>query len=205
MNANNVIRPPKRISSNYLMNLNIQSYGSDNLYPQRMYDLIQNSPTGAGCVDRYQTFIEGNGLRNTDFAEYVCNRKGETIDDVFRLIAQDVALYRGFALHVNYNAAAEIVELQHVPFQDCRLEEEDVNGQVLYVNVHPDWTGESTRKGKKLTVDKKSVKKIYMFNPIQKVVMSQIEHEGGIDMYSGQILWFSLVWGTERSVYESVG
>lgn len=174
------------------MNLNIQSYGSDNLYPQRMYDLIQNSPTGAGCVDRYQTFIEGNGLRNTDFAEYVCNRKGETIDDVFRLIAQDVALYRGFALHVNYNAAAEIVELQHVPFQDCRLEEEDENGQVLYVNVHPDWTGESTRKGKKLIVDKKSVKKIYMFNPIQKVVMSQIEHEGGIDMYSGQILWFSL-------------
>lgn len=192
MNANNVIRPPKRISSNYLMNLNIQSYGSDNLYPQRMYDLIQNSPTGAGCVDRYHTFIEGNGLRNTDFAEYVCNRKGETIDDVFRLIAQDVALYRGFALHVNYNAAAEIVELQHVPFQDCRLEEEDENGQVLYVNVHPDWTGESTRKGKKLIVDKKSVKKIYMFNPIQKVVMSQIEHEGGIDMYSGQILWFSL-------------
>jgi hypothetical protein len=192
MNANNVIRPPKRIDTSYLMNLNIQSYGIDNLYPQRMYDIVQNSPTGAGCVDRYQTFIEGNGLRNTQFSEYVCNRKGETIDDVFRLLAQDIALYRGFALHVNYNAACEIVELQHVPFQDCRLEEEDEDGQVLYVNVHPDWTGESTRKGKKLTVDRKTVKKIFMFNPIQNVVMSQIVKSGGIDAYLGQILWVSM-------------
>lgn len=174
------------------MALNIQSYGSDNLYPQRMYDLIQNSPTGAGCLDRYQTFIEGNGLKDTDFSEYVCNRKGETVDDLFRLIAQDVSLYRGFALHVNYNMAAQITELQHIPFQNCRLEEEDENGAVTYINVHPDWTGSSTRKGKPMRVDKKTVKKFYVFNPIQKVVLAQIEKAGGIDLYQGQILWVSL-------------
>lgn len=192
MNVNNVVRPPKRIDTSYLMSLNIQSYGSDNLYPQRMFDLVQNSPTGAGCLDRYETFIEGNGLRDTEFSEYICNRKGETVDDVFRLICQDVSTYRGFALHVNYNSAAEITEVQHIPFQNCRLEEEDENGQVQYINVHPDWTGESTRKGKKVTVDRKNVKKFFMFNPIQKVVMSQIEKSGGIDLYQGQILWVSL-------------
>lgn len=192
MNANNVIRPPKRIDVSYLMELNIQSYGSDNLYPQRMYDLVQNSPTAAGCLDRYQTFIEGNGLRDTNFSEYICNRKGETVDDVYRLISQDVAYYRGFALHVNYNAAGQIVELQHIPFQDCRLEEEDDNGQVVYVNIHPDWSGKGTRKGKPLTVNKRSVKKLFMFNPIQKVVMSQIVASGGIDQYQGQVLWVSL-------------
>ncbi len=192
MNANTVIRPPKRFKVNYLTTLNIQSYGSDNLYPQRMCDLVLNSPTGSGCLDRYQTFIEGNGLRNTDFSEYICNRKGETMDDLYRLIAEDMALYRGFALHVNYNSACEIVELQHIPFQDCRLEEEDENGAILYINVHPDWSGESTRKGRAINVEKKNIKKFYLFNPIQNVVMSQIESSGGIDLYQGQILWFSM-------------
>lgn len=192
MNANNVIRPPKRIDVSYLMELNIQSYGSDNLYPQRMYDLVQNSPTGASCLDRYQTFIEGNGLRDTNFSEYICNRKGETVDDIYRLISQDVAYYRGFALHVNYDSTGKIVELQHIPFQDCRLEEEDEQGQVVYVNIHPDWTGRSTRKGKPITVNRRNVKKMFLFNPIQKVVMAQIVASGGIDQYQGQVLWFSM-------------
>jgi hypothetical protein len=157
-----------------------------------MFDLIQNSPTGSGCVERYQTFIEGNGLRNKDFSEYVCNRRGETIDDIFSLIAKDLAYYHGFALHVNYNMACEIVELQHIPFDCCRLEEEDDNGQVIYINVHPDWTGEKSRKGKKILVDKNHIDKIYVFNPIKNVVLSQIEASGGIDQYKGQVLWFSM-------------
>ena len=192
MNVSNVIRAQKRFSTEYLSTLNIQMYGSDNLYPQRMFDLIQNSPTGSTCAERYQTFIEGNGLRNTAFTQYVCKRKGETIDDIFSLIAKDLAYYHGFALHVNYNMAAEIVELQHVPFQCCRLEEEDENGQVVYINIHPDWIGEKTRKGKKILVDKNNVQKVYAFNPLQNVVLSQIEASGGIDQFKGQILWFSM-------------
>lgn len=192
MNANSVIRPLKRFSVDYQTLLNIQTYGSDNLYPQRMYDLIQNSSTGLTCVERYMTFIEGNGLHNKEFAEYICNRKGETLDDINSLIAADLAYYHGFALHVNYNMACEIVELQHIPFQNCRLEEEEEDGQVVYINVHPGWTGKRTRKGKPINVDKKNVKKIYMFNPIPEVVLSQIEASGGIDSYQGQILWVSL-------------
>ena len=79
MNANSVIRPLKRFSVDYQTLLNIQTYGSDNLYPQRMYDLIQNSSTGLTCVERYMTFIEGNGLHNKEFAEYICNRKGKRL------------------------------------------------------------------------------------------------------------------------------
>lgn len=192
MNVNNVIRPPKRFNTSYLSQLNIQSYGKDNLYPQRMSDLIQNSPTGGTCLERYQTFIEGNGLKDKVFSEYVCNRRGETIDDIFSLIAQDIAKFNGFSLHINYNAACEIVEVLHVPFENCRLEEEDDSGSVTYINVHPDWEGNKTRKGRKIMVDRINVKKYFSFNPIPKVVMSQIESCGGIEHYSGQILWVSL-------------
>ena len=192
MNINNVKRPQPRYIDSYWSNLNIQAYGKDNLYPQRLYNLIRNSSVGGACLDRYETFIEGDGLRNTEFSEFICNRRGDTIDDLYRLIAQDMALYHGFALHVNYNMMCDIVEVNHIPFQQCRLEEETADGKVVYINVHSDWEGKKTRKGVPIRVDKKNVKKIYCFNPRKEVVLSQIVKSGGIERYRGQILWFSM-------------
>lgn len=206
MNINNVKRSPKRIQTYYLNTLNIQAYGRDNLYPQRMFDLIQGSSIGSSCCERYQTFIKGNGLNNTGFSEYICNRAEETVDDIYRLIARDMALYHGFALHVNYNVFCDIVELTHVPFQTCRLEEETLDGKVVYINIHPDWTGHKTRKGRYIRVTKDNVKKIYTFNPNKEVVMSQIKASGGIENYRGQILWFSMdgKWEYPRPIYDKV-
>lgn len=192
MNINSVKRPQKRFSTQYLSTLNIQSYGIDNLYPQRMYDLVQNSPTGGTCVDRYLQFIEGNGFNDTEFSEYVCNRGGECVDDVLHLCCRDMAYYHGFALHVNYNLACEIVEVQHIPFANLRLEEENEEGRVLYIAVHPDWTGRKTRKGKSISVNGATVEKIATFNPKREVVMAQIVAAGGVENYKGQILWVSL-------------
>ncbi len=206
MNINTVKRSSKRFSVQYLSILNLQSYGSDNLYPQRMRDLIANSPTGGICVDRYQRFIEGNGFNNTEFSEYVCNHLGETIDDIHHRISQDLAYHNGFALHVNYNMACEICELQHVPFQNTRLEEENDEGQVLYIAVHPDWTGRKTRKGKRISVDVNSVEKIRVFNPKKEVVLAQIVEAGGIEHYKGQILWVSLdgLFEYPKPIYDKV-
>lgn len=192
MNINNVKKPTPRYIDPYWSNLNIQAYGKDNLYPQRLFDLIRNSSVGGSCLDRYETFIEGDGLRNKEFSEFVCNRKGDTIDDLYRLIAQDMALYHGFALHVNYNMMCDIVEVTHIPFQQCRLEEESRDGKVVYINVHPDWTGKKTRKGNVIRVDKQNVKKIFCFNPRKEVVLAQIVKSGGIENYKGQVLWFSM-------------
>lgn len=192
MNANSVVRPTKRLVNSYKSELNIQTYGQDNLYPQRILDIVENSATGASCLERFQNFIEGNGVDNQYFSEYECNRRGDTVDDILHLMAQDLGRFNGIALHVNYNLACEIVEVQHVPFQDCRLEEEDDNGRVSYINLHPDWSGQKTRKGKKVYVDKNNVDKIFPFNPEPKVVMAQIEKAGGIEHYKGQILWFSM-------------
>ncbi|WP_289872869.1 hypothetical protein [uncultured Duncaniella sp.] len=192
MNVNSVVRPTKRLINSYKSDLNIQTYGQDNLYPQRILDIVDNSATGSSCLERFQNFIEGNGVDNQDFSEYECNRRGDTVDDILHLMSQDLARFNGIALHVNYNLACEIVEVQHVPFQDCRLEEEDDSGRVAYINVHPDWSGQKTRKGRKVYVDKQNVEKIFPFNPEPKVVMAQIEAAGGIEHYKGQILWFSM-------------
>lgn len=206
MNINNVKKSVERFDVSYCSTLNIQRYGKDNLYPQRMRNLIQSSHTGGACCERYQTFIEGNGLNNTEFSEYVCNRAGDTVDDIFRLIAHDMAMFHGFALHVNYNVFGEIVEMSHVPFEACRLEEETEDGKVVYINYHPDWTGHKSRKGRYIRVSKENVKKIYTFNPRREVVQTQIIKSGGIESYKGQILWFSMAgkWEYPCPIYDKV-
>lgn len=206
MNLNTVKRASKRFNTAYLSALNIQAYGIDNLYPQRMLDLVLNSPTGGVCVERYQQFIEGNGYNDVDFSEYIVNRGGETVDDIHHLVSRDLALYHGFALHVNYNMKCEIVELQYIPFQNCRLEEENDQGQVLFIAVHPDWSGRKTRRGKRVLVDVNTVSKIHTFNPKKDVVMAQIIEAGGIEYYKGQVLWVSMDGKYEypRPIYDKV-
>lgn len=182
----------KRIDIRYLQQLGIQAYGEDNLYPQTLKNIVSASSTGSECADRFADFIEGNGFREVSFSEYVVNRKGDTADDIHALVCRDIADYGGLALHVNYNILGEIVELQHIPFENCRLLEEDDNGYVAKIAIHPDWSGCKTRKGTRIKISKENVDYIDVFNPIKSVVQAQIEAAGGVEYYKGQVLWVSM-------------
>lgn len=191
MTIRQVKHPKERLEVSYDSSLGIQLYGDKNLYPQEMSRIIASSPTGGICLERYATFIEGNGFNDVAFSSYICNRRGDTIDGMLHNISEDMAKYRGFAIHVNYNIYCEIVSMTHIPFECCRLEEETADGKVVHIAYHPDWQGRKTREGKKLIPNKKSIRWYYQYNPKKDVVMSQIEKAGGIENYSGQILWFS--------------
>lgn len=172
----------------------IQTYGRDNQYPQMLHRIIQSSPTGSGCLERYATFIEGDGFANLAFAEMVVNHKGETVDSLHSLICKDYAEYGGFAIHVNYNALGQIVEMQHVPFEQTRLSYEDDRGFVPFIMVHETWTAHKRRHKKNGDIRVELVKDcdtIHRFNPLREVVMAEIEACGGIDFYKGQIFWYS--------------
>ena len=164
-----------RFDTGYIQTLGIQSYGQDNLYPQVLRNIIAASSTGSECVERFANFIEGNGFRAELFSEYVVNRRGDTADDIHALVCKDVADFDGMALHVNYNVLGDIVELHHIPFENCRLMEEDANGYMAKIAIHPDWTGKKTRKGKAIQVKKDNIDYIDVFNPRKEVVLAQIE------------------------------
>ena len=187
-----------RFDTGYIQALGIQSYGQDNLYPQVLRNIIAASSTGSECVERFANFIEGNGFRAELFSEYVVNRRGDTSDDIHALVCKDVADFDGMALHVNYNVLGDIVELHHIPFENCRLMEEDANGYMAKIAIHPDWTGKKTRKGKAIQVKKDNIDYIDVFNPRKEVVLAQIEAAGGIEYYKGQVLWIS---GAGKNVY----
>lgn len=181
-----------RIDVKYLQSLGIQTYGDDNLYPQIIRDIVNASSSGRECADRYLDFIEGNGYNDIALSEYVVNRRGETMDDIHSLICQDMAMYHGIALHVNYNVNGEITEINHVPFENCRLCEPDDNDYYSRIAIHPDWSGKKTRNGKVVQVKRENIDYIHVFNPNKSVVLAQIEAVGGIEYYQGQVLWLSL-------------
>lgn len=191
MNILQVKSSSKRFEVPDISNLSIKAYGSDNLYPQRMLDILANSPTGTLCVRRMARFIEGRGFKDPKLYGYVINSEGQTMDDVLRLVAADLAKFKGFALHLNYNALLEIVEMHHVPFENCRIGSDDSDGYTGKVAVHPDWSGKKKQGGKQLKISKDTVDYINVFNPIKEVVLSQVDFSGGVDLYSGQILYYS--------------
>jgi hypothetical protein len=191
MNVKTAKKSPPRVDVNYLTRFNLQTYGADNLYPQHLQDITGASGTTELCLNRYSKFIEGYGFDNEAFASYKVNRQGTTGDELLHDVAEDVARFGGFALHVNYNVLCQVTEVSFVPFENCRLEESDAVGNVAHIVIHPDWKGKKTRAGKRLTVDDKHISRINVFNPDPAVVTQEILNAGGIEHYNGQILWCS--------------
>lgn len=180
-----------KIEVAYISALGIQSYDRDNLYPQNVMAICQSSKTGNACLERFRDFMEGDGLASSLLSEYRVNRQGETLGDIHSLISQDLATFNGFALHVNYNAFGKISDLHWVPFENVRLEEADEEGVIKRVAIHPDWSGKSTRGGRRVKVSRETVDFLDVFNPDPEIVAAQIVDAGGITQYKGQVLYVS--------------
>lgn len=197
MNIQKIKKAPQRIDVSYLSTLGIKSYGANNLYPQQAKAILDSSSTGAQCADRYARFIEGEGFVNKVIYDLEVNAFGDTTDDILTALAQDIADYGGFALHVNYDLNCKITDITHVPFESCRLQEDDDAGYISHIVTHPDWMGHTTRNGNILKVSKDTITTYDRFNPNPVIVRAQIAAAGGIDHYKGQIMWVSMA-GRDR-------
>lgn len=175
----------------FLKNLGIKSYDADNLYPQNVRNIVLNSKTGNGCLERYADYIEGRGIASAPLAGVVINLDGETLADLHALASGDLAMNDGFAVHVNYDIDANIVSLHNIPFENVRLCEPDEEGYIRQVAVHPDWTGQLTRNGKPVKISRETVDYIDVFNPDPSIVLAQMQEAGGPQFYKGQVLYYS--------------
>lgn len=190
MNIQAIKQPEKRFENTELSKLDIQSYGVDNLYPQRVREVIAASASGKVCTTRYARFIEGGGFGDAGLYDYVVNAGGDTMDDLLKRLTVDLAYFGGCVLHVNYNALGEIISLTHVPFEHCRLTLPDDSGYVAKVAVFADWSGTSKRGGKVLKPTPDTVDYIDAFNP--RFAQSQMAALENPELYKGQILYHSM-------------
>jgi hypothetical protein len=180
----------KRLKVSLDYNHKIQFYGADNLYPQRAEQVRLRSPLLVSATRIFEDFINGEGwdLNN----DIILNHHGQTGRDVLNLAAKDFSRSLGFALHLNFDGRGLVTEIQHIPFEYCRLGLPDAFGNVSTIVVSNNWEEDS----EKLPPSKN--RSIYtetfpIFNPLTA---------GGetvtIPQPLGQVLYFT---GIEKNKY----
>jgi len=182
------LRTDRRKGSVKITSYNIASYGEDNDYPDKIIDIFNASPTGKGCLNVCRRFIFGDGYIDQSLATTIVNRKGQTANHVLRKAVDDLPLFGGFAIHVNYNGLLEPVEYQVIPFDHCRIEINKDGLPTTRIAVHPNWNN----KDKLRKFDKRDIKYYPSFNPRKKVLFEQVAEVGGIESFRGQVLYFSM-------------
>jgi hypothetical protein len=111
-------------------------YGYNNLFPQHLITLYYNSPIHNALTNSIAYMIEGQGT-------------GTILDNALQGIAFDLKLQGSFCAEVIWSMDfTRVVQINHLPFENCRLaydkEEDDVTG-IFYSK---DWANTRSKKGK---------------------------------------------------------
>lgn len=191
----------KRIEKKASKQEHILNFDVDNLYPQRVLEIIADSSTATMCVGVLSKFIMGGGFLDKDFYKAKINRKGLTVDNLLRKNSNDFSRLHSFALQVNYNALFEVTEVNYVHIQNLRLTDPN-DVEVKYHNkvaVYNDWGKQVKKK-----IDIKDVDFLDFYDPnpetIQKQVNALTEYDkdgnivvDGWTKYKGQMYWYGTI------------
>ena len=175
---------PRRVQLREDRGLGIIKYGIGNIYPQLVDYAVAGCEPAATACEVYADFMVGSGFQDAAVNALEVDREGRTALSILEAISEDFARFRGFALHFNYNLLGQIVEINHLPFEWCRLSEPDENGDSRFVKVWDNWAGESLRLNASIA-DIRSYHRFAPANALEEVAAV------GIDDYKGQVLYFS--------------
>ncbi|MDR3551227.1 MAG: hypothetical protein P4L31_07480 [Candidatus Babeliales bacterium] len=176
----------RRIIVRQLKQWGIIGYDLDNAYPQRMIEMVAQSPTAKQCWGIRAKYIAGNGFEEPKLGETIINDKKLTLAKFLKRIAVDKALFTGFAIHVNYNANFEISELSYVKFEDVRQGDPDDETRKDMYAVYFDW-GRKTWK----SIYASKIDYLHRYNPDPEVITKQVIEADGWDNYKGQLYYFN--------------
>lgn len=168
----------------------IQTYGKDNLYPQRALEIFYQSYSLKACVRCLCDFTHGQGFVNSDLNKIIVNDDGiggTTLFDLLKLICWEYSWSDGIPLHVGYNMLGQMNNLRHIRFEYNRMGLADDENEVSDYKYSVNWEGDKAKNGqRRVWVDS-----YHKFNPDPEVVLQQIEEAGGIANYKGQLLYLT--------------
>lgn len=165
----------------------ILAYDVDNLYPQRNEEISARSGITMSCIERLARFTRGRGFANSGFGNTIINRKRQTVNKILQLNALDFAQHNGFALHFNYNLEGRISETNFIYFKYCRLGLPDENHFIHDIKFSTNWEQDPFKEEQSV----RTILEYDIFNPNPEVVLSQMERDGGIANYKGQIMFYT--------------
>lgn len=173
---------------------NVQSFDTDNLYPQRALEAMYRSYTLSGIIPKKAGFLNGEGFEQAELNDLVVH--GEGLEAITMRELLDNSAYaktwaKGFAWHINYNLNYTIASIKPIPFEYCRLGIPDDEGCVEKIAYSTNWErdyGKEQRTREIEFYDK--------FNP-DPLELAEEFAEYGVDGYKGQIMY----WTPERNKY----
>lgn len=125
-----------------------EKYNTLNGYPDLLAQLATDSPTHSAAIKIKQDMIKGDGFNTDELSVKLSNflegigGEWEDANDLLAAIANDYAIYDGFAFRVQYNTAGQVANLEYVPFGDTRAGKAINNGvdlEVPYYVVSNNW------------------------------------------------------------------
>jgi len=147
---------------------------------------VASSPTAKDCWNKRTKFIGGTGFEQADLGKVVINSKGLTLAKLLKAIASDKALFTGFGIHINYNAACKVASVNYVKFEDIRMGDTDSPGTADKYALYSDW-GRKTWKN----IMRSKITFLDKYNPDPVVIKQQVIAAGGWDKYKGQLFYFN--------------
>jgi len=120
------------------------SYGDDNLYPQYLVDLFNSSAVHGALVRSIATMIAGDGIYS-DNPQANLELVTTGLSDQVASMAFDLKLQGGFYLQVKRGGDGNINNVRHIPFQEIRIGQKNIDGKILQFYHSLDWTDSSVK------------------------------------------------------------
>lgn len=132
-------------------------YDDDNLFPQKLVEMYNNSPTHEAIINNKITYICGAGI---DDAQYKGRpNPNSDWDGLIEKLATDYVLFGGFCFEVILNEDGKSKTLFHKDFSSVRIGAVDEYGDILNYCISDDWS-KTYGKYKPLVIDSYNAEKI---------------------------------------------
>lgn len=169
--------------------LGIMRWGRSNAFPQTLINFIDQSANAHPTVNRTAQFYKGQGFKGEDT---IVGPNGLTAKHVVDILCEDYARFKALAIHANYNLEGKVSSITPMRIATLRFNEFDELNYASKLGYHPNFGLNATEK-KNITKypSRGDIKWFNRFNP--EVVLRQIEMDaqGIIGNYNGQILYYS--------------
>ncbi len=113
------------------------NYDKDNLLPQRIIELNNNSAINKGVLENKVTYICGSGVDNMQY--YGQPNPNDTWDKLISKIAKDYVTFGGYCFQVILNENGKSVSLYHTDFSKIRVGKVNDYGVYLSFFLSNDW------------------------------------------------------------------
>jgi hypothetical protein len=122
------------------------NFGESNMYPQYLIELYNESPVHGSIVNSISQMIAGQGVvgGNSIANQYLQSIK---FDSIIPNIARDLKLFGGYYLEVIWSMdRTTIAQVNHLPYENCRLGCSDEQDDVTGVWYSRDWSDMRKKK-----------------------------------------------------------